>query len=98
MMNRARKGDAPDMRSEASSANNFLCGVISMSSLAHLSHKKQFRCLPIGKHGAFQYVEIITSVDLFGNYQIKQQLVDGKELKTSWADFYYQSGSEVNEQ
>ena len=98
MMNRARKGDAQDMRSRASSANNFLCGVISMSSLAHLSHKKQFRCLPTGKHGAFQYVEIITSTDEFGNYQINQQLVDSKELKTSWADFYYQSGSEVSEQ
>lgn len=69
-----------------------------MSSLAHLSHKKQFRCLPVGKHGAFQYVEIITSVDLFGNYQIKQQFVDSSELKTSWADFYYQSGSEGGEQ
>ncbi|WP_335674065.1 hypothetical protein [Providencia stuartii] len=69
-----------------------------MSSLAHLSHKKQFRCLPVRKRGAFQYVEIITSVDLFGNYQIEQQLVDNNELKTSWADFYYQSGSEVNEQ
>nr|ELR5038790.1 hypothetical protein [Providencia stuartii] len=69
-----------------------------MSSLAHLSHKKQFRCLPTGKRGAFQYVEIITSTDEFGNYQIKQQLVDNNELKTSWADFYYQSGSELNEQ
>ncbi|EPJ3763108.1 hypothetical protein NPI25_000435 [Providencia stuartii] len=69
-----------------------------MSSLAHLSHKKQFRCLPAGKRGAFQYVEIITSADEFGNYQKKQQLVDNNELKTRWADFYYQSGSEVNEQ
>ncbi|MEY0948836.1 hypothetical protein AB7179_01410 [Providencia manganoxydans] len=69
-----------------------------MSSLAHLSYKKQFRCLPAAKHGAFQYVEIITSTDEFGNYKINQRLVDSKELKTRWADFYYQSGSEVNEQ
>ncbi|HFT2389087.1 TPA: hypothetical protein ACHV8K_003641 [Providencia stuartii] len=69
-----------------------------MSSLAHLSHKKQFRCLPVGKHGAFQYVEIITSTDELGNYQKKQQMVDSKALRDSWADFYYQSGSEINEQ
>ncbi|MEY1162467.1 hypothetical protein [Providencia manganoxydans] len=69
-----------------------------MSSLAHLSHKKQFRCLPVRKRGAFQYVEIITSTDELGNYQINQQLVDSNKLKTRWADFYYQSGSEVSEQ
>ncbi|MEX9849221.1 hypothetical protein [Providencia huaxiensis] len=69
-----------------------------MSSLAHLNNKKQFRCLPVGKSGAFQYVEIITSADEFGNYQIAEQLVDSKTLRDSWADFYYQSGSEVNEQ
>ncbi|EFB74024.1 hypothetical protein PROVRUST_04513 [Providencia rustigianii DSM 4541] len=42
MMSNARKGDAPDMRSEASVAKN-ICGVISMSSLANLTSHPQVR-------------------------------------------------------
>lgn len=98
MMSITRKGDAQDMRSRASIANNNLCGVTSMSSLNQFQHKKQFRCLPISKCGPFQYVEIITSTDELGNYQKKQELVDNSELRISWGDFYYQSGSEINEQ
>lgn len=91
-MSIARKGDAQDMRSRASSANNNLCGVTSMSSLNQFQPKKQFRCLPVSKCGPLQYVEIITSADELGNYQTKLQLVDSKELKSCWTDFYYRSG------
>lgn len=98
MMSITRKGDAQDMRSRASVANNFLCGVISMSSLNQFQPKKQFRCLPVSKCGPFQYVEIITSADESGNYQSKQQLVDSKALKDSWASFYFRSGRGDGEQ
>lgn len=98
MMSITRKGDAQDMRSRASSANNNLCGVTSMSSLNQFQHKKQFRCLPISKCGPFQYVEIITSADESGNYQSKQKLVDSKVLKDSWASFYFRSGRGDGEQ
>lgn len=98
MMSITRKVDAPDMRSEASGANNNLCGVTSMSSLNQFQHKKQFRCLPISKCGPFQYVEIITSADESGNYQSKQKLVDSKVLKDNWASFYFRSGRGDGEQ
>lgn len=39
MMSIARKVDAPDMRSEASGANNNLCGVTSMSSVNQFQSK-----------------------------------------------------------
>ncbi|EKT54484.1 hypothetical protein OOC_13029 [Providencia rettgeri Dmel1] len=96
--NYIRKVDAPDMRSEASGANNNLCGVTSMSSVNQFQSKKQFRCLPVSKCGPFQYVEIITSADESGNYQTEQQLVDSKVLRDSWAKYYFRSGREVSEQ
>lgn len=63
-----------------------------MSSVNQVQPIKQFRCLPASKQGSLQYVEIITSADESGNYQTKLQLVDSKELKSCWADFYYRSG------
>ncbi|QCJ70471.1 hypothetical protein C9446_11790 [Providencia heimbachae] len=98
MMSIARKGDAPDMRSEASVANNNLCGVTSMSSLNQISERKQFKCISISKNGSFQYVEIITSADGTGNYQSKQQLVDITDLKSDWANFYFNSKGEAHVQ
>ncbi|HBO25083.1 MAG TPA: hypothetical protein DD649_19680 [Providencia sp.] len=98
MMSNARKGDAPDMRSEASVANNNLCGVTSMSSLNQISKRKQFKCLSVSKNGLFQYVEIITSADALGNYQTKQQLVDIADLKSDWANFYFNSEGEAHVQ
>ncbi len=95
-LNYIRKGDAQDMRSRASVANNNLCGVTSMSSLNQISERKQFKCISISKNGSFQYVEIITSADESGNYQSKQQLVDDREkLETKWSDFYFLSRGEV---
>lgn len=97
MMNSTRKGDAPDMRSEASIANNNLCGVISMSSLNQIGERKQFKCISLSKNGPFQYVEIITSADETGNYQTEQQLVDIRELKSNWANFYFRSKGDGND-
>ncbi|WP_265497615.1 hypothetical protein [Providencia rustigianii] len=69
-----------------------------MSSLNQVRAKKQFRCLPVTKNGSFQYVEIITSADDAGNYQTRQQLVDVKQLKGDWAEFYFNSKGEAHVQ
>lgn len=98
MMNSTRKGDAQDMRSQASIANNNLCGVISMSSLNQISERKQFKCISLSTNGPFQYVEIITSADDQGNYQIRRKLVDIADLKSDWAHFYFNSKGEAHVQ
>lgn len=99
MMSLARKGDAPDMRSEASVLITTLCGVTtSMNSVNRIQQRKQFRCLPASKCGPFQYVEIITSMDDRGNYRTVQQLVEVKALKSDWANFYFRSANGVKEQ
>lgn len=97
-VNKEGSGGASDMRSNAPSVNTN-CGVMNaMNSLNQLKSRKQFRCLPATKNSLFQYVEIITSVDLFGNYQKKKQLVgDRKKLETEWGDFYFRSKGDGND-
>lgn len=53
MMSNARKGDAPDMRSEASVAKN-ICGVISVSSLANLTSRPQVRASMRGNRFVYE--------------------------------------------
>lgn len=89
-----RKGGAQDMRSQAPSVKT-KCGVMNaMNSLNQLQPRNQFKCLPTSRSGSIQYVEIITSADESGNYQMEQQLVDkdSDKFKRCWAAFYFSSG------
>ncbi|HGN1316326.1 TPA: hypothetical protein ACKRL4_000202 [Proteus mirabilis] len=69
-----------------------------MSRLAHLIPKKQFRCLPVSGSQSFRYVEIIASDEQPDNYKKPAHLVDRQSLKKAWADFYFSSGEQGNEQ
>ncbi|ROR61182.1 UNVERIFIED_ORG: hypothetical protein EC838_0092 [Providencia alcalifaciens] len=74
MMSIARKVDAPDMRSEASVANNFLCGVISMSSVTNLSGRTQVRASI--RDNRFVYEIKLPNGYQETNYPFMQWLVD----------------------
>ena len=87
MMSNARKGDAQDMRSRASVANNNLCGVTSMSSLTNLSGRTQVR---VSLHnGRFVYELKLPEGRQETNYKFVEWLVD---------DFNLSCGRGVNAQ
>lgn len=74
MMSIARKGDAQDMRSRASSANNNLCGVTSMSSLTNLRGRTQVRASI--RDGRFVYELKVPEGRQETNYKFVEWLVD----------------------
>lgn len=74
MMSIARKGDAQDMRSRASSANNNLCGVTSMSSLTNLRGRTQVRVSI--RDGRFVYELKVPEGRQETNYKFVEWLVD----------------------
>lgn len=73
-MSIARKGDAQDMRSRASVANNNLCGVTSMSSLTNLSGRTQVRASI--RDNRFVYEIKLPNSYQETNYPFMQWLVD----------------------
>lgn len=74
MMSIARKGDAQDMRSRASSANNNLCGVTSMSSVTNLRYRTQVRVSI--RDGRFVYELKVPEGRQETNYKFVEWLVD----------------------
>ncbi len=78
MMSIARKGDAPDMRSEASVANNNLCGVTSMSSVTKLGGRTQVRVSL--RNGRFVYELKLPEGRQETNYKFVEWLVDDFNL------------------
>lgn len=74
MMSIARKGDAQDMRSRASSANNNLCGVTSMSSVTNLRGRAQVRASI--RNNRFVYEIKLPDGYQETNYPFMQWLVD----------------------
>ncbi len=74
MISIARKGDAQDMRSRASVANNNLCGVTSMSSVTNLSGRAQVRASI--RNNRFVYEIKLPNGYQETNYQFMRWLVD----------------------
>lgn len=74
MMSIARKVDAPDMRSEASGANNNLCGVTSMRSVTNLRGRTQVRVSI--RDGRFVYELKVPEGRQETNYKFVEWLVD----------------------
>lgn len=72
--NYIRKVDAPDMRSEASGANNNLCGVTSMSSVTNLRSRTQVRVSI--RDNRFVYEIKLPNGYQETNYPFMQWLVD----------------------
>ncbi len=72
--NYIRKVDAPDMRSEASGANNNLCGVTSMSSVTNLWGRTQVRASI--RDNRFVYEIKLPNGYQETNYPFMQWLVD----------------------
>lgn len=68
-----------------------------MNSVCQIQPIKQFRSLPVSKQGSLQYVEIITSADESGNYRRNEKLVDIAELRSDWANFYFNSKGEAHD-
>lgn len=86
-LNYIRKGDAQDMRSRASVANNNLCGVTSMSSVTNLSGRTQVRVSL--RNGRFVYELKLPEGRQETNYKFVEWLVD---------DFNLSCGRGVNAQ
>lgn len=78
MMSIARKGDAQDMRSRASVANNNLCGVTSMSSVTKLGGRTQVRVSL--RNGRFVYELKLPEGRQETNYKFVEWLVDDFNL------------------
>lgn len=73
-LNYIRKVDAPDMRSEASGANNNLSGVTSMSSVTNLRCRTQVRASI--RDNRFVYEIKLPNGYQETNYPFMQWLVD----------------------
>ncbi|KLN97314.1 phage protein [Moellerella wisconsensis] len=79
MMSLERKGDAQDMRSRASSANNNLCGVTSVNSVTNFHSRTQVRASL--RNGRFVYEIKVPDGYEETNYKFVEWLVDDMNQK-----------------